>query len=210
MRDKERRILDQASGAEVRISSDGRFLEGLGIVFGKRSEPLGGFVEVIDPEVEIRTPGDLVATFNHDTGALLGRTSSGTLSTTRDATGFRYRVEIPDTTAGRDLRELVSRRDVRGSSFTFDVPDGGDTWERAKGGPALRTVSRLNLHELGPVVFPAYSDTTVALRSLEKLEEAPADYRPRLKLRRREQQLAELIGPIGGRAGSRNGGNGSS
>ena len=203
----ERRIVS-LEGAEVRVSGDGRYLEGVGIVFGTRSEPLGGFVEVIDPEVTIDTPGDLVATFNHDTGALLGRASSGTLQTSRDAEGYRYRVEIPDTTAGRDLRELVKRRDVRGSSFTFDVPDGGDTWERKAGGIALRTVKALNLHEIGPVVFPAYPETSVAIRALKRFEPA-ADERPRLALRRREQRLAELIGIESPRGRGRNGGHGS-
>jgi len=51
-------------------------------------------------------------------------------------------------------------------SFRFQVTDGGDRWERRAGSVDLRTVGDADVHELGPIVFPAYDTTTVSVRSL--------------------------------------------
>ena len=49
-------------------------------------------------------------------------------------------------------------------SFRFSIPEGGDTWERTDG-VDYRTITAVNLMEVGPVVFPAYESTTVGVRS---------------------------------------------
>lgn len=61
---------------------------------------------------------DVRATVDHSLGTtgLLGRTSNGTLRLSSDKHGLGYEIDLPDTTTGRDIRELVARGDVRGAS----------------------------------------------------------------------------------------------
>lgn len=120
------------------------------------------FVEVIRPGAFGRalTAGrDVIATFNHDIGRLLGRTASGTLTLTDGPDALRYEVELPESAA--DVRELLARGDLRGSSFTA-APIGreGDRW---KGD--YRELLALELFEVGPVVSPAYPTSAAELRS---------------------------------------------
>jgi phage head maturation protease len=59
----------------------------------------------------------------------------------------------------------IKRGDVDGCSFAFTVPEGGDTWEE-NGGTILRTLKRVKLFELGPVLWPAYpAGTSVGARA---------------------------------------------
>lgn len=173
MSNKETRVATESF--EVR-SEDGRnTLVGYGAVFGKRSQDLGGFREVIDPKAFNRTvnnDNDVLVTMNHDVNFLLGRTGAGTARVSVDEVGVRYEVDLPDTTTGADVRALAERGDLFGSSFTFSIPKDGDTWERDEDGTRVRTLTEVRLYELGPVVSPAYLDTSVAVRSLEEAEAA--------------------------------------
>ncbi|VTU02782.1 Gp35 OS=Streptomyces phage phiC31 GN=35 PE=4 SV=2: Peptidase_U35 [Gemmataceae bacterium] len=120
------------------------------------------FTEVIRPGAFRRTLAagrDVISTFNHDVNRLLGRTASGTLRLTDSPEGLRYEVELPESAA--DVRELLTRGDLRGSSFfAFPHRDGGERWTRD-----LREVLSLELVELGPVVNPAYPTSTAEYRS---------------------------------------------
>lgn len=175
--------------AEVRLSNNGRRLSGYALVFGKLSENLGGFVEQIKPGAAIELE-DVRCTFNHSAGSLLGRQTSGTLSIEVDDVGLRYEVDLPNTSAGADVRELVRRGDVDGSSFMFDTTK--DSWSE-QDGVRLRTLESFKVYELGPVVFPAYPDTTAAVRALRSTKTSPAGVRAKLEARRAQQRLAELL-----------------
>ncbi len=65
---------------------------------------------------------------------------------------------------------------MAGCSFGFTVPDGGDRWEQ-RSGTFLRELLRVDLREITLTSDPAYTDTTVALRSLDKITE----YNPAIK-----------------------------
>lgn len=108
----------------------------------------------------LKAGGDVLCCFNHSPHHLLGRTSSGTLKVTADDTGLRFDVELPDTITGNEVRELASRGDLRGASFAFSVPQGGDKWSGS-----TRELVDVTLVECGPVVAPAYQATSVGLRS---------------------------------------------
>lgn len=146
-------------------------LVGYGAVFNSRSQDLGGFVEVISPGAFNRTlshGGDIVVTFNHDPNRLLGRSSSGTAKVFVDEVGLRYEVDVPDTHLGAEVLELAKRGDLQGSSFTFSATASGSSWDTDEDGTRVRTLNEVKLYELGPVVSPAYLDTSVAVRSLEE------------------------------------------
>lgn len=107
---------------------------------------------------------DVRALFNHDPNLILGRISARTLTLKKVDKGLQYTVDLPDTTAGRDLVESVSRRDVQGSSFAFDVLE--DQWFEDKGTEVdVREVHSVRLFDVSPVTFPAYDSTTVTVRA---------------------------------------------
>jgi hypothetical protein len=72
---------------------------------------------------------------------------------------------IPDNWFTEPLRDAIRSQSISGMSFRFSVRQ--DEWSRS-GKDRLRNLKVVELFELGPVVFPAYSDTSVALRSLER------------------------------------------
>jgi HK97 family phage prohead protease len=147
-------------------------LEGYAALFNSRSENLGGFTETIAPGAfsrSLKSRNDIKLLWNHDTGAVLGSTRAGTLTLTEDARGLRVSAELPNTSYGRDARELVSRGDVRAFSFGFSIPSrGGDEWSSDG---TERTLKSVRLHEVSLVAFPAYPETngTASVRGLDKL-----------------------------------------
>lgn len=167
--DKELRCV-MVDDAELRAETvDGKVrLTGYAAVFNKRSQNLGGFVEIIKPgafDEVLRMNPDVIATYNHT--QLLGRTSSGTLQIESNARGLKYLLDLPNTR--QDIAELTLRGDLRGSSFKFIVADGGESWDFSKD-VAVRTITRIGgLFDVGPVDNPAYLDTSVAVRSMDAM-----------------------------------------
>ncbi|MBT2594739.1 HK97 family phage prohead protease [Arthrobacter sp. ISL-72] len=166
MRDLELRHISLP--VEFRETSNGLgTLSGYASVFNRLSQNLGGFVERVDPAAFNKSLADQVAVlarYNHDDNHLLGTTEAGTLRLEVDGTGLRYDVDIPDTTSGRDVRELAKRQDVRYSSFAFRTV--ADDWDFTPEGFPLRTLLAVQLVDVAPVNNPAYRDTTTGLRSL--------------------------------------------
>lgn len=117
------------------------------------------FNEVLkDPDTDVR------ALYNHDASMLLGRQSSGTLRLGTDSEGLTFDVDLPDTTAGRDVRELLERGDLTGASFGW-IPGKFDTLTRKEGGILRSHTSIKRLVDVSVVTFPAYQGASVALRS---------------------------------------------
>ena len=170
----EKRHLELNEPIEIREENGSEYLEGYGIVFNQESQDLGGFREVILPEALIGADmNDVLATFNHDYGDILGRSSSGTLQLSVDERGVKYKIKLPKTRRGEDVKELVMRKDVRGASFGFTIFGGGEKWEERQDGTYLRTVSKFKrIYDIGPVVNPAYLQTTAAKRSLDSFKES--------------------------------------
>lgn len=171
MRDLELRSLPVR--VEFRASDNGPgVLVGYASVFNKLSQNLGGFVERVDAgtfDKTLQDGGPVVARFNHDDNFLLGTTEAETLRLSVDGTGLRYEVELPDTTAGRDVAALAKRGDLSKSSFAFRTIR--DEWGFTEDDFPLRTLKEVQLVDVAPVVNPAYRDTTSGLRSLaEKCE----------------------------------------
>jgi HK97 family phage prohead protease len=151
---------------ELRAEGDKRTAVGHAAVFGKLSQNLGGFVERVAPGAFTKTieEQDVRALFNHHEDHVLGRLGAGTLRMVEDDDGLSYEVDLPDTTIGRDVATLLARGDVSGSSFGFRVIE--DEWGETEQGFPLRTLKQVSLRDVGPVTFPAYTDSKAALRSL--------------------------------------------
>lgn len=174
--DMERRDIAYEADDEIVVEerADGRaVIRGYAVVYNRLSVDLGGFRERVMPgafdKVLNRQRGrtDLVSYYNHNPDILLGRESSGTLKVWSDDKGVGFEVTPPASRA--DILELISRRDVKGASFTFSVDKGGESFTTDEGGRAIREVRQATIYELGPVVQPAYPSTTaqVAMRSFQ-------------------------------------------
>lgn len=156
----------RASVLELR-ALEGRRLVGHAATFGAEAR-IGRVRETIAPGAFASSlSGDILALLDHDPGKVLGRTRSGTLQLREDAKGLAFELELPDTAAGNDVLALAMRGDLGGMSFGFNVPPGGEAWDGDR-----RTLKRVQLHEVSVVsAWPAYPDTTLALRSMPGLLE---------------------------------------
>src|SRR3972149_3796795 len=172
MKEWERRAI--AGELELRSREGERALiAGYGVVFGKPSENLGGFVEVVKPQAVARTISqrDIRCLVNHDPNWPLGRTGNGSMRLRADSRGLEYEVDV-------DLRDPDGLRAVSkvesglldGSSFSFRVVKGGASWAANEHGVAQRTLTEVKIRDIGPATFPAYAESSVAL-ALRSLSE---------------------------------------
>lgn len=169
IRDVEYRYLPPTE-FRVEDSEKGKRLVGYVARFNKLSEDLGGFKEKIAPGTfrESIKNDDIRALMNHDANYVLGRTSNGTLRLEENSRGLKMEVDMPDTTYANDLLVSIERGDITGQSFGFQTLE--DSWEvKTKDGEEenIRTLEKVMLIDTGPVVFPAYPQTDVAVRSME-------------------------------------------
>lgn len=153
---------------ELRKDGESRTVKGTGAVFNSRTELWDGvFEEISKGAFDEVLQDDVRALFNHNENYILARTKSNTLRLSVDERGLHYEFEAPNTTAGNDLIESLSRGDIDQSSFAFTVRESA--WEDLGNGQWLRKITKLKrLYDVSPVTYPAYTDTTVALREKEK------------------------------------------
>lgn len=151
---------------EMRAEGEGgKKIGGLGVVYNSTADIGGCFREVFAPGAfRDSLAADVLALFGHDRNRVLGRTLARTLRLDEDEAGVSYEIDLPDTTDGRDMAELVKRGDIRGTSFGFVAEK--ETWDETTE-PPTRTIHKARLREISPTADPAYSDTTIAMRSLE-------------------------------------------
>lgn len=147
------------------VTQKGRTLYGYAALFNSTTN-LGEFAEVIMPGAFTRTLSALSAQniraiFEHDSKSLLGKVGSNTLRLSEDDKGLAFELDLPDTSLGRDLMELVKRGDISGCSFGF-LPVR-DTWR--EGDMPLRELRDVDLFEITLTSQPAYADTTVQMRA---------------------------------------------
>lgn len=153
-------------------------LVGYAAVFDAPSDDLGGFIEIVRRGAFRRSLAsnrlDPLALVHHLPHLVLGRRSAGTLELAEDNHGLSFDIRLPETQTARELAVSVERGDVRGASFAFTVPKGGDKWT-VTGDTAVRELLDVDLHEISITATPAYPDTEVAKRAL-----GAARARPRL------------------------------
>lgn len=161
---------------EIRKDENGNPTDfvGTAIVFGQRSQNLGGFVEVIEREaMDGADTSDVLGLFNHDNNIILGRSSAGTLRLTTTESGVSYEIpyDADDEDHRRVMRKII-KGEVKGSSFAFRVARNGDRWDDDTDGVYVRTVTKFaGIYDVSPVARPAYLQTTAAKRSLDSFIE---------------------------------------
>lgn len=150
----------------IELRSEGKTLSGYAAVFATDSQDLGGFSERILAGAFARSLAaapDVVALYDHDRRAILGRTKSGTLRLKEDQRGLKFEIDAPNTTVGRDVLEMVGRGDVTGASFAFTAKE--QRWIETPNG-LQRELIDVDLHDVTITPSPAYLDTEVARRSM--------------------------------------------
>jgi hypothetical protein len=169
-----------AEGEETRVS-------GLGIVYDQWTELWPGYMERISKGA-VKNAETVKSFFNHDPDYVLSTLDSDPALVLRETdNGLEYDSPIPPTTYGNDLKINLQRKNVRGSSFAFDVAH--DAWSQDDKGIMYRDITDLTLYEVGPVTNPAYIQTTASVRSKElvkeqrkKLSQVPLELRKKQQL----------------------------
>lgn len=199
-------------GAEIRAKKKGSgdnatpAIEGYAAVFGEdyvlydsksfrmveRIKP-GTFTRALEEKQDVR------CLFNHDADNLLGRTANNTLTMKQDDKGLQFENDLDSRTrVAQDVHCFVERGDVTGCSFAFTVRK--QTWtEQEDDGFTLyvREIEDVDLFDVGPVTYPAYTGTTVGarahghltaeLRSAPWAQELPAEIRSKLMDRAKKE-----------------------
>jgi HK97 family phage prohead protease len=173
MKNKETRIYN--GNYEVRLDKDSKEtkVSGYAALFDTDSRDLG-FRETISKRAfDGRLEDNVILTYNHDPNLMLDRNIGGTLQLTVDERGLRYDATLPDTTAGKDVAELMKRGLLYESSFAFTVED--DEWSK-DGDTTRRQINKIGrLVDVSIVGVGAYANTDVALRSKEDFEKKDSE-----------------------------------
>lgn len=153
--------------APDKFKSDGNTLSGYAIVYNVDSVRLTErgrtFVEQIARGAfdESIAKDDIKLYFNHDSKMPLARTENGSLRLKSDQKGVYFEADLPNTTLGNDVKELLNRGTLTGEmSFGFVPTD--ETWTSKE----TKTVERGRLYEVSIVVDAAYEQTSSKLRGI--------------------------------------------
>ena len=152
----------------VEFRQVGAAIEGTAIRYGDVAQ-IGDFGERFEPGS--LTYADVVVNIQHDRSKPVARIGAG-LELRDSSAALLASIDPPDTVYGRELRELLSARILRGLSLEFRTAK--ERWEGA-----VRVVQGAELVGIGVVDRPAYPDSQIAARML-----AAAAIPPRSRRRR--------------------------
>lgn len=199
------RTLDFTFEERADGQSDGKTLTGYAAVFNQDT-PIrsweGQFDERMAPGCFSKTLSERqpVMQFNHGHDARFGSLPIGNFTDVReDGQGLKVEGRLFDH--AEPIRQAIESGAVKGMSIKFGVVrdswtdkngneikskrelqdllwgDGKDSMTGEQRGPLKRTIKEVKLLEAGPVVFPAYTQTSVGVRSRSASEElAEAGY----------------------------------
>ena len=148
----------------AKTAQDGpKKLSGYAIVWNTPSKDLGGFKEVVSPDALNGVDLSNVLMLNdHDYTQVLASVKAGTLKLTPDDKGLHFDATLPDTTTANDVFANVNAGNLDSCSFSFDVDDGSDKWEKDDQGNITRTINQIkDLFDVSVVAVPAYDSTNV-------------------------------------------------
>ena len=160
---KEPEIRTNSVDFEVRAEGDGMTFTGYASVFNSPSEDLGGFIEYVAPGAfkrSLQSRNEVKLLWNHDSGEPLASLRGGTMQLVEDERGLKVTAQLPNTTRGRDVAELLRTNVINEMSFGFNVIK--DNWSRDG---QTRTLESVRLFEVSVVSFGAYKATEAAVRS---------------------------------------------
>lgn len=164
----------RASITDFSLRRDGEdqhpVIEGYFAVFDSNYDMGYGMSESIAPGAFANTlSGDIRALIDHETRLVLGRTSAHTLELREDTHGLWGHIDInPNDVDALNLVARLERGDVNQCSFGFDIIK--EDTEFREDGSIHWTIREVKLYEVSVVTFPAYEDTSVALRTAQRYQ----------------------------------------
>lgn len=124
----------------------------------------GSYIEIIErgalDEADLH---DVRLLVGHDASKIPLARTPRTMSLQLDNDGLTFTATLPNTEAGREAYEAVQRGDLRGMSYAFTVPEGGDSYNPKTNTRTIRKISKVL--ECSLTAFPAYESTTVSAES---------------------------------------------
>ena len=128
---------------------------------------------------------------------MLGSTSNRTLTLSEDDVGLKGSIQINENDQeALNAYARVSRGDVDGCSFGFEIKDMEEWWDE-DGIYHTRITEVDPLYEVSPCTFPAYTSTSISARNKEHLTAARERLEAATEERRkkwREEMRARLKG----------------
>lgn len=150
-------------------------IEGYAAVFDSETligDKEWGFYEKIDRKAfDGANMKDVPLKYNHsDNVPILARTRNKSLELTVDEKGLFIRAKLIDTQDNRDMYKRIKEGLIDKMSFAFTTRTEGEEWE--KGEPPHRTIKQFDrIFDVSVVDMPAYDDTSIYARSLEKSDD---------------------------------------
>jgi hypothetical protein len=133
-------------------------LTGYAMVWNQPSSDRGGFKVRLKPD-SANFSKPTLALFDHNSSAVLGSTANGSLRLTTDDKGVKFEADLPNTSVGRDVAELVGSGYVGGCSFAMvGAPKGEKVTE---GDQKYFDVSKFDCDEVTVTAMPAFDQTNV-------------------------------------------------
>jgi HK97 family phage prohead protease len=163
-------------------------LSGYALVWNQKSSDRGGFKVALAPN-SAQFDNPTFALFNHNYDAPLARNDNNTLSLASDAYGVKATIELPNTTVGRDVAELVRSGIVKGMSFGMLLDGASFTTSTDADGDEVDLFTSFRADEVTITPVPAFTGTSVGVAGDQpvrharqtntmKLSETPAKQNP--------------------------------
>lgn len=148
------------------ITDESLKVEGYAVVFDSKtllyeSDGIKYFETVDKNAFDNADTTNVVFRYNHDDSfQILARTNNDTLHLDVDEKGLKITAELANTTAGKDIYELIKRHDISKMSYAYIV-DKAD-YEKVSDVEYVRHIKSIKrLIDVSAVDFPAYEATSL-------------------------------------------------
>ncbi|GBG95196.1 phage capsid protein [Ligilactobacillus salitolerans] len=157
---------------QVRASeNDSHQIEGVAIVYNKPSQNMGFYEYIAPSALEGVDLSQLLLLYSHSYQNVLASVASKTLSVDNRDDGLHFSAQLPNTSLGNDVAELIATKRVSGMSFGFKIAESGDSWTK-QDDKVIHTVNQIeSMSEISITPIPAYQETQVSTQVKRSLEE---------------------------------------
>lgn len=145
------------------------------------------YKEIIDKDAFAETDfSKCYMKYNHsDNVMVMARFKNGTLSFEIREDGLWFKADLANTTAGRDLYELLKRGDIDKMSFAFSIRE--ESFDETLSTWRVRKIDKL--FDVAAVEQPAYEDTQVYARRFGEVETLRKQQVEALSLARKRAEI---------------------
>lgn len=180
--------------ADLDAQDENLTVTGYAVVFNKPAvmwhDPYDdtNYYEVIDEKaLDEADLSDVVMRYNHnDSSEILARTSNQTLNLIKDDSGLKIIAQLANTSFGRDVYELIKRKDISQMSFAFTVPYDGEDYDE---NTHTRRITKIDkVYDVSAVDVPAYDGTSIEAMA-RGVKHAAEEYKKEAEMRKRIQIL---------------------